>query len=424
MSNKRSLGRLGKPYLATVLSVVFSLALAGPAMAQSETEQIEEIEAKVVELRGLEVKTPITVTYKTREELREGVIADFTDDYPEVDAARDQRTMVAFGIIEPGTDIRDLYSELYGGQVAGYYDPETGELVVVLDGDGSEGELTASEEFTLAHEITHALQDQHYDIDAGVFDTEDATDDVSLAATALIEGDATLLQGLYLQADPRFARDLFAEYDEMEEDDSLDDFPPVVVALLLFPYNQGFEFAEELYDEGGYELIDQAFSEPPTTTEQILHPEKYLEGEVGEEVTVIDPGATLGGEWATTDLNAFGEYIISSLLVSENVDSGDAEDAAEGWNGDSYTVAGLGDESAVVWASSWDSDDDAEEFAQTLNQRESDRLGEDAEEADGTWTIAASDQVVLVHLDGSDVIYAQAPDEAGARTLLEAQLAG
>jgi hypothetical protein len=424
MSHVRPKHRLGKPYLAAVLTVIFSLTLVGPALAQSESEQIVEIEGKVVEIRGLEVKTPITVTYKTREELREGVIADFTDDYPEVDAARDQRTMVAFGIIEPGTDIRELYSELYGGQVAGYYDPETGELVVVLDGDGDEGELTASEEFTLAHEITHALQDQHFDIDAGVFDTEDATDDVSLAATALIEGDATLLQGLYLQDDPRFARDLFAEYDEMEEDDALEGYPPVVVALLLFPYNQGFEFAEALYDEGGYDLINQAFTEPPTTTEQILHPDKYLEGEVGEEVTVIDPGETLGGEWATTDLNAFGEYIISSLLVSENVDSGDAEDAAEGWNGDAYTVAGSSEDSAVVWASSWDSDDDAEEFAETLVQRESDRLVEDAEDADGTWTIASSDQVVLVHLEGDEVVYTQAPDEAGARTLLEAQLAG
>ena len=412
---------ISKLYQLVALFIVCSLAFALPAAAQAEDEKIKEIEAEVSEIRGLEIKTPITVTYKTREELQKKVDADFFEDYPIEDSERDQRTMTAFGIIESGTDILQLYSELYGGQIAGYYDPTTAQLVVVLDGEAGE-DITASEEFTLAHEINHAIQDQHFDIDAGAFDTSEATDDVSLAGNGLVEGDSSLLQGLYLQANPSFARDLSREYSDLEDDGSLDDFPPVIVALLYFPYNDGYEFVDWLHEEGGYELVDEAFASPPTTTEQILHPEKYLDGEVGEDVTVIDLAPVLGGEWVDTDENAFGEYIMSQLLMSENVDDDDAEDAAEGWNGDLYKVAGSGDSSAIVWQSSWDSDDDAEEFAETVAERESDRLGENADEDDGTYTIGGDTGVVKIHVEDDAVTYVFAPDEAAAQSIMDAQL--
>lgn len=412
-----------RTYPAVVLSVVFSLALGSPVSAQIDEEVLAEIEAKVAEIRELEVLNPITVSYRTRDELQEEVAEDFLVDYSLDDSERDQRTMVAFGIIDEGTDIRDLYTELYGGQIAGYYDPETGELVVVLDGDGTSSELTASEEWTLAHEINHALQDQHFDIDAGAFDSEHSTDDVSLASTGLIEGDAVLLQSLYLQGDPSFARALAREYADLEDtSDSLDAFPPVIVALLYFPYDLGYEFVYDLYEEGGYELVDQAFASPPISTEQILHPDKYLDGEVGTEVTVVNPGETLGGDWIDTDDNAFGEYLISQILISENVDDDDASDAAEGWNGDQYKVAGLGDDSAVIWQTYWDSDEDAEEFAETATTWASDRLGVDANEDNGVYSLESDGMTVLMALDDDSVIYVTAPDLESAQLLLDAQV--
>lgn len=419
-----------RTYPAVVLGVVFSLALGSPVSAQIDEEVLAEIEAEVSEIRGLEVLTPITVSYRTREELQDEVAEDFQVDYSVEDSDRDQRTMIAFGIIEQGTDIRELYTELYGGQIAGYYDPETGELVVVLDGDGTSTELTASEEWTLAHEINHALQDQHFDIDAGAFDSEDTTDDVSLASTGLIEGDAVLLQSLYLQGDPSFARALAREYADLEDTSaSLDAFPPVIVALLYFPYDLGYEFVNDLYEEGGYELVDQAFASPPVTTEQILHPDKYLDGEVGADVEVNDFAFLFGRDWLDTDDNSFGEYLISQLLNSDNVDEGEASDAAEGWNGDRYKVAGNGDDSAVTWQTSWDSDADADEFAETAAIWASDRLGADVEEADvegedGTYSIESDNLSILIIVDDDSVVYTLAPDLASAQLLIDAQVAG
>jgi hypothetical protein len=409
-------------YQAVAIAVAFSLALVTPLAAQtSESEQIQDIVDEVSEIRGLTVKTPITVTYKSRDELQSEVDSDFFEDYTEADSQRDQRSMIVFGIIDPDQDIRDLYSQLYGGQIAGYYDPTTAELVVVKTDDDDES-LSAMEEFTLAHEINHALQDQHFDIDAGAFDTSDATDDVSLASSGLVEGDATLLQGLYLRANPKFTRALSRELSNSDsDDDSLDAYPPVIVDLLLFPYEEGYEFVDALYDEGGYDLVNQAFENPPVSTEQILHPDKYLDGEVGEEITVADPLPALGDGWVVSDQNAFGEFLIKSLLASDDETEDDAEDAAAGWNGDAYTVAANGDQSAVVWQSAWDSDDDAAGLAETFAAREASRFDADVDEDDGLFTIEGDEVTVLIKVDESNVTYVQAPDLETAHALLDGQ---
>ena len=415
-----SLSRFAKKlYPAIAITVVLSLSLAAPIAAQ--TDEIDDIVNDVSEIRGLSVLQPVEVTYMTREELQEEISTDFFEDYTEADILRDQRSMVAFGIIEPDQSILEIYTELYGGQIAGYYDPETADLVVV-ETDDADDDLTAMEEFTLAHEINHALQDQHFDIDAGPFDTTDATDDVSLATTALIEGDATLLQGLYLQTNPAFARDLAREFNDADSDESsLDGFPPVIVALLLFPYDAGSEFAVALYEEGGFDQIDDAFANPPITTEQILHPDKYLDGEVGAEITVVDPTEALGESWTVTEENTLGEFLISAILASDEASEDDSEDAAAGWNGDAYTVAANDELTVVVWQSSWDSDDDAEEFAESIVDRESSRFDSDGVDEDGLTTISGDGVVVLVQVDGANVTYVQAPDAESAEQLLANQ---
>lgn len=422
--NRHPLAKLTRPVtLLMVMMLVSGMMVVTPASAQeSESDQIQDIIERVVSIRGLDELSPISVTFQTRDELQDSVDSDFFEDYTEADVQRDQRTMRAFGIIDEDTDIRDLYSQLYGSQIAGYYDPTTAELVVVTDGDPNE-QLSAMDEWTLAHEINHALQDQHFDIDGGAFDTTDTTDDVSLASSALIEGDSTLLQYLYVQKNPRFARALVREINDLDEDeDSLDEFPQVIVDLLLFPYNEGFEFVQELYDEGGYDLVNQAFENPPTTTEHILHPETYLDEELPDEIDLADPMDALSSNWEVTDSNTFGEYLIKSILASDEETERDAEDAAEGWNGDAYTVAANGDASAVVWQSAWESDDDAEELAEVFADHEASRMDADVDEDKGLYTIQGDDFVVLIQVDGDQVTYVQAPDLDTAEDLMDNQL--
>src|SRR5690606_29093849 len=119
-----------------------------------------------------------------------------------------------FGFIEPGTNIADLQSEILGEQVAGYYDPETSAMVVVSSNENEE--LSANDELTFAHEVVHALQDQHFDLMAIQGDLDLLTDDEYLAINAMIEGDATVAQVLYMIDNPgllRSVEDELAEYE-------------------------------------------------------------------------------------------------------------------------------------------------------------------------------------------------------------------
>jgi hypothetical protein len=198
---------------------------------------------------------------------------------------------------------------------------------------------------------------------------------------------------------------------------ALDSAPEYLSGTLLFPYDKGQAFVQYLFDEGGWDLIDDAYTNPPTTTEQILHPEKYIEGEGATEVTVPDIAAALGPDWQAIDEDTMGEYVISILLGDTGLSEEQVTTASEGWAGDAYTVSATGDELAIVWQTEWDSEEDADEFATALAIRESERLDTDTEDNDGVFTIEAEGVVVQVELDGTSVTYIQAPDQETLETV-------
>jgi len=394
----------------------------GPALtayAQDNQATYDAISEEIAEIRGLDLLEPIDVEVKTRQELQDETRSDLAADYPQADRDDDQRVLEAFGLIEPDQDLGDLYVDLLGEQIAGYYDPETNEMVVVASRDANE--LSASDQITFAHEVVHALQDQHYDLESYNDIRLDGTSDQSLAVTALIEGDATLAQIDFILGDMRLARDFLAEIESEDiSTEQLDSAPPIISQTLLFPYDQGQVFTQFLYDEGGWDLIDDAYADPPTTTEQILHPEKYLDGEEQIEVATPDLAGILGADWRTIDEDTWGEFQISVLLA----DGGDLSDeqvstASEGWGGDAYAATTSESGDAILWQSEWDSADDADEFAMALGNRESVRLDAEATSDDDTYTIEADDALVHISVDGTSVTYVYAPDEATLDVILD-----
>ncbi len=399
----------------SLIMLLALLVLGGPALtayAQDNQETYDAVSEEMADIRGLELLDPIDVQVKTRQQLQDETRSDLATDYPQADRDDDQRVLEAFGLIEPDQDLGDLYVDLLGEQVAGYYDPESNEMVVVASSDANE--LSAADQITFAHEVVHALQDQHYDLESYNDIRLDGTSDQSLAVTALIEGDATLAQIDFILGDLRLARDFLAEIESEEiSTEQLDNAPPIVSQTLLFPYDQGQVFTQFLFDEGGWDLIDEAYADPPTTTEQILHPEKYLDGEEGIEVATPDLIGILGADWRTIDEDTWGEFQISVLLA----DGGDlSEDqvtmASEGWGGDAYAAVTSDAGEAILWETEWDSADDADEFATALGNRESVRLDADATSEGNTYTIGADDALVHISVDGTSVTYVYAPDEA------------
>jgi len=401
--------------LRSVAISALALLVAGTGTAAlAQSDDYTEIENQMQDIRQLELLEPLEITILTREELQAELAGETADaaatPVAEGDDAYD-RVLIAFGLLDPDTDLDTLSEDLLGEQVAGYYDPESKRMVVV---SGTEGdELSASDKDTFAHETTHALQDQHFDLETYLNDSLEGTDDIYLAMRALPEGDATVAEIMYLQANPDVLNQLLVEYQDMGDTEVLDTAPLLIQETLLFPYLQGQEFVTALYEEGGWDLVNEAYANPPISTEQILHPEKYLDDEAPVAIELSDPTAKLGAGWTLLGANTMGEFQIQVMLRDEyGVDEGTATDAAAGWGGDQYIALANGDDMAIIWQSAWDSDDDAKQFAQVLIAREADRLGSDVTSlADGAGAqIVADGVIVQITVAGDQVVYTQAPD--------------
>lgn len=352
------------------IALASSLLLSGAGIATAQTEEYDRISEEVAQIRELELLEPLDIEMHSREELQAFLLQSL-ESYTEEDRLQDQRVLLILGLIEEGDDPAEIQNDLLSEQIAGYYDPETGQMVVVqgADADG----LSANDEITFAHETVHALQDQHFDLMAVQGDIESMTDDEYLAMNGLIEGDATLAQVLYMVEQPGLMDDAQAELGELDTS-QLDSAPLYMSESLLFPYDAGGLFVMDIYQDGGWDAVNEMYENPPQTTEQILHPEAYRNGEAALEVTLVDPVGMLGADWVTLDDNSFGEFMTGVFLKNSGASDRDAENAAEGWGGDAYYVVGNDDETALVWSSAWDSEEDADEFMETLLQAEMDRL--------------------------------------------------
>ncbi|HEV2128361.1 MAG TPA: hypothetical protein VGR22_07080 [Thermomicrobiales bacterium] len=415
--------RQRQPLILVVMVALF--ALASPVSAQeAEPQEFEDITQIVADVRGLEPLRPIELTPMTREQLAVELQEDLLEDYPEDEQYADERELLAFGLMDEHIDFGDLYIDLYSEQIAGYYDPETSEMVVIRDATDEAG-FTPSQEVTYAHEIVHALQDQHFDLDAGVLDREPLSDDQALAVTALIEGDASYAELQYLMENPELLEAFLQEIEVTEFDSSVLDAAPVIISnTLIFPYEHGLTFVEALYSEGGWDLVNQALADPPASTEQILHPEKYLDGGAPVEIEVADFTQELGDDWTVFDTNTFGEYQLRVILGETSMGEEQAERAAAGWGGDTYLVAGTDTEDAILWESAWDTPQDAEEFARAWALYETERWGVGPTYvADNVLQFETDEVVTRVILDGDEVTYAMAPNVEMLETILAAEAA-
>lgn len=335
---------------------------------------MEAVEAYTSELRELEEREPLVREFPTRQEVIEYLQTLFDADLPEDIAEREVQFYVAFDLLPPDTDLRDIYLELLGSQVAGFYDPDTKEMNVVLITNDTPGDtLPLMEQIVYSHEYAHALQDQHFGLRDLGFDTETglANPDRLLAIQALIEGDATVVMMLYTQAvvaeNPFAALQLLAQGLQAGNLFLPEETPEILAQELLFPYNDGAEFVLALFRDGGWEAVNQAYTDLPQSTEQILHPERYLEGDVPQEVTLESAEAALGEDWTLLLDRTMGEFYLREYLRTQ-LTGREARDAAEGWGGDRYHIYQNEATGDLAWVLrvAWDTAGDTTEFGDAL----------------------------------------------------------
>lgn len=366
--------------------------------------------ANTAEVRGLAAPDTFPAEIISREQLRENLLALLESDYSQEEADAEALVLWLLRLI-PDRDI-DLYQlqlDLLSEQVLGYYDPETDELYIISESGDA---LTAEAEYTASHEFVHALQDEHFDLER-IREYIDIDADRDLAATALVEGDATLASTLYLfqYMDLLAAGDLLSGASGSTE--VLDNAPPYIAQLLYFPYEQGSEFVSQLYLSGGFEAVDSALEDPPTSTEQILHPEKYTARQRDEPREVLLPEVltAVGAGWQETVVDTVGEFDLRFML-NENGAS-NAEGGAAGWGGARYVLLENGDDAVVALSTVWDTPADAEEFYRQLLQT----LPPGAQ---NNGIVRVDGRAIVVTRSGDAVVYVAGTDEAAVSAVVAA----
>jgi hypothetical protein len=341
----------------------------GSSKATSITP-IRTIEARVETLRGLTFRSrPVPQTVMPQQARREG-LADLDRSYPRERRLADEEVLKLLGLIDAKVDLRSAQSSVFGEQVAGYYDPRTRKLRVV-SGTSTSGRVL--NEIVLAHELTHALEDQRLGLDQ---ERLSSNDERALAYLSLIEGSATDVMyeygRRYFDSEELLGGVLGSAFQ------GTGGLPPFLTAQLVFPYQSGLAFVQRLYRDAGdrWTLVDAAHrSHPPVSTEQILHPDAYLRFENPVPVR-LRAGRVLGDGWRRVAGGTLGEFETREVLSNGG---GGAADAAAGWGGDRYELwrkaplggacaaPCVGDDALVIrWR--WDTPKDEREFYDSLQQ--------------------------------------------------------
>ena len=325
-----------------------------PTVESSLAQTLANITRNIVLQRRLPPLTEIDRNFMTRTELEAFLREKFEEEREDVLKAQELLTIL--NLIPKDLDLFHLYLDLLSEQVLGLYDSKTEELYVI----GEVERFGPLEEVTLAHELVHALQQQHFDIHS-LHEAVEENSDSQAALSALIEGDAYLATFEYM--------DIFLTPQQRQEvlqsaRDSpvLEQAPYAIQKSFFFEIEDGIRFVFALRPTGGLDAVDRAFTHPPVSTEQILHPEKYLQKEAPVSVSLPDLAAGLGAGWSERDSDVLGEFGLRTYLetgVAEPV----AAVAAAGWGGDRYALLhGAQGERTLVLLSVWDTDEDAKEF--------------------------------------------------------------
>ena len=365
---------------------------AGPKKSRRERAEealarVNDIQPKLAKLRGLAFDHPVPTAYQTTDDFRAFLHKELAKELPPEKSQKVSAAWLHIGLLAKPVDLAKAYEQTMTSQAAAYYDPGAKKFFVVMVPDSELMLDTMS-----AHELTHGLQDQRFDLQKYMSPKPPLDDDGAFARQFVVEGDATFAMLLYAAAAgsksdvvkgmvlkimhgqvEQFASMDLAAYDKMMKSQAaampdmdadlkqsmaaIGELPPAVVGPLLASYMKGAAAVLVAYDRGGWPAVDALYKDPPESTEQVLHPSSKLFPTRDHPHKIAL--AKLPGEELTT--NTLGELLWSvyfNLWVPEH-----AVDASEGWGGDRYTVVKRPDGKLLAFlATTWDTPDDAKQF--------------------------------------------------------------
>lgn len=334
-----------------------------------ERATVEELIRAAESVRQLRLRRPVDIEIEDGEAIAQSLHEQIEED--EIERAR--LVYGALGLLDAEDDLRSMFAGVLGEQVIGYYDPESGRLVIredVMEGlTGSLGsEQTQEARLVLVHELVHALQDQRLGL--GESYREKRTADADNAFRAVVEGDATLAmlahalsqQGIPLSAARAGIEQMgsYVDLNALVRGEKLDESPAILRVTLIAPYLRGLQFIAAVQGRGGWPAVNNAHRRPPVSTEQVLHADKYFDREPAESISVKDSAPVLRAGFERAAEDTLGELEMS-VYLGQRRRSGRDEDAAAGWGGDQLVVYVREDTRAVIWWTTWDDEAEADE---------------------------------------------------------------
>ena len=362
-------------------------------------------------IRGLTLVTPLETVLKrgkvTSDEFR-GVISEVYEGRRDK-IEGDQLLYETLGLMGPGVSLYDILLTFSTEGTLGWFDLENERQYVVLDSE----ELTLSHERTYVNEYVNHLQAVNFDI-RSKYEATEGNDDARLALRAILEGDSAIGEFVYTSEHftPEEQEASILEPNEAFRE-ALNMAPYIAIRTFAFPFAEGLDFAVQLFQAAGnWSLINRAMEMPPVSTEQVLHLEKYAAGEMPVDVKMPDLGLALGDEWEHVRTGTLGELFIMAWLETDFSPQA-ASIAAQGWGGDAYSLfEGPDGEGLLVLATVWDTEQDAEEFFETVQRHTEARSGvgwEDSATAPESGSATLPDRTVYAERKGARSLFIIAP---------------
>jgi len=375
MSRVAQLGWLRRASLALMALAAFSCAYQLVRSGAVDNAKVNQIETELQQVRELSFTKPVPLVIESRKEADRYIAAQLAHDVSDDEFRIDGRAGSLIGLYPAGIDLKQETLKLLDDQVAGFYDPDT-KRMILISGSIDAGVWGGASQFlmqrdligemVLAHELTHALQDQHFGLGPKLNALKD-NDDRALALKSVAEGDATItgfgcVVGGMDQARLDMLVSRLSELPRMFAEEAKS-APEGLRAPLIFQYSEGIKFVGEAYHRGGYAAVDQLFRQPPQSSQQILHPELYFDHPTPPaEIKVAGYQAALK-EWTKADENSEGELLLSVIL--KLAFGGDARQAelAQTWRGDRLVTLTRGADLSVIWLIDLSSERAANQFA-------------------------------------------------------------
>jgi hypothetical protein len=326
-------------------SVAFAQQTTAPPTLPSSTTKAnaadfavaaDEVLSQMSQITGLDLRSPLKKSLRSRAEIRAHIINEMNEEKNAAERYAGARSAEAFGLLPKGFDLDSFMIDLLTEQIAGLYDPKAHEFYV------ADWIPIDDQRMVMAHELTHALEDQHFQIE-GWAKAARPNDDGELAREAVLEGSAMVAMVEYLlSGSGRSLQDL-PDIDpsmligDMADTPLLKKAPPFLKDALIFPYIDGLTFSAAVLKPSGWGALAGIFTKPPVSTQQILHPALYTSGKVPAPVSLPSAEKSLGADWTKLEENVMGEFGWKEVL-KQFLGEPRAKTLSAAWNGDRYAA--------------------------------------------------------------------------------------